>query len=67
MTASAQVIVRNDAAYVIDCGNGVARQLVLPMGRIPADDPEVTDQMWAEAARVHFRGLVIVGKDLIEV
>jgi ribonuclease BN (tRNA processing enzyme) len=28
-SASAQVIVTNNAAYVIDCGNGVARQLVL--------------------------------------
>src|SRR6266567_429499 len=27
-SASAQVIIRNNAAYVIDCGNGVARQLV---------------------------------------
>ena len=27
--ASAQVIVVGDAAYVVDCGNGVARQLVL--------------------------------------
>src|SRR3989454_12416093 len=27
-SASAQVIVSNDRAYVIDCGNGVARQLV---------------------------------------
>ena len=34
---------------------------------IPADDPEVTEQMWIEAARVHFRGSVIVGKDLLEV
>jgi ribonuclease BN (tRNA processing enzyme) len=34
---------------------------------IPADDPEVTEQMWTEAARIHFRGLVIVGKDLLEV
>ncbi len=34
---------------------------------IPADDPEVTDQMWIEAARVHFGGSVIVGKDLLEV
>jgi len=34
---------------------------------IPADDPEVTDQMWTEAARIHFRGSVIVGKDLLEV
>ena len=28
-SASAQVIVTNNAAYVIDCGNGVARQLVI--------------------------------------
>src|ERR1700756_3386564 len=28
-SASAQVIISNNAAYVIDCGNGVARQLVL--------------------------------------
>ena len=27
-SASAQVIVANDTAYVVDCGNGVARQLV---------------------------------------
>ena len=34
---------------------------------IPADDPDVTEQMWTEAARTHFRGSVIVGKDLMEV
>jgi ribonuclease BN (tRNA processing enzyme) len=34
---------------------------------IPADDPEVTDQMWIDAARVHFGGPVIVGRDLLEV
>ena len=33
----------------------------------PADDPELTEQMWTEAARIHFRGSVIVGKDLLEV
>ena len=27
-SASAQVIISNNRAYVIDCGNGVARQLV---------------------------------------
>ena len=35
--APAQVIIVNDSAYVIDCGNGVARQLVLakvPLGSI---------------------------------
>lgn len=34
---------------------------------IPADDPTVTDQMWIDAARTHFKGTVIVGKDLLEV
>lgn len=34
---------------------------------VPPDDPEVTDQMWIDAARTHFRGPVIVGKDLLEI
>ena len=34
---------------------------------VPADDPEVTDQMWIDAAGAHFRGSVIVGKDLLEI
>jgi ribonuclease BN (tRNA processing enzyme) len=34
---------------------------------VPADDPELTDQMWMDAARAHFRGTVIVGKDLMEI
>jgi ribonuclease BN (tRNA processing enzyme) len=34
---------------------------------IPADDPTITDQMWIDAARVHFGGPVIVGKDLLEI
>lgn len=34
---------------------------------VPTDDPAVTDQMWGEAARTHFRGRVIVGKDLMEI
>jgi len=34
---------------------------------VPAEDPAVTDQMWIDAARVHFRGPVIVGKDLLEI
>ena len=34
---------------------------------IPADDSEVTEPMWTEAARTHFRGSVIVGKDLLEI
>lgn len=34
---------------------------------VPADDPAVTDEMWIAAARAHFRGTVIVGKDLMVV
>ena len=34
---------------------------------VPPDDPEVTDAMWREAAARHFRGTVIVGRDLLEV
>ena len=33
---------------------------------IPAEDPAVTEAMWSEAARRHFNGRVIVGKDLME-
>jgi len=33
---------------------------------VPPDDPEVSDRMWIDAARVHFRGPVSVGKDLME-
>lgn len=34
---------------------------------VPPEDPAVTDQMWIDATRTHFRGSVIVGKDLMEV
>lgn len=34
---------------------------------VPADDPQVTDQMWIDAARAHFRGTVVFGKDLLEI
>jgi ribonuclease BN (tRNA processing enzyme) len=33
---------------------------------IPADDPDVTDQMWIDAVRPHFSGTIVVGKDLLE-
>ena len=32
---------------------------------VPPEDPAVTDQMWIDAARTHFRGQVVVGKDLM--
>jgi ribonuclease BN (tRNA processing enzyme) len=34
---------------------------------VPPDDPTITDQMWIDAARTHFRGSVVVGKDLLQV
>ena len=42
-----------------------ARTLVLSHF-VPPDDPEVTDQMWIDAARRQFSGNVVVGKDLLE-
>ena len=34
---------------------------------VPPDDPEVTPAMWTEAAQRHFRGTVIVGRDLMRI
>lgn len=34
---------------------------------IPAEDPLVTEAMWLDAARRHFSGRVIVGRDLMEI
>jgi ribonuclease BN (tRNA processing enzyme) len=34
---------------------------------VPADDPQVTERMWIEAARSRFRGTVILGRDLLEI
>ena len=33
---------------------------------VPADDPAISDQMWIDAASVHFKGPIVVGKDLLE-
>jgi ribonuclease BN (tRNA processing enzyme) len=33
---------------------------------VPPDDPAITDEMWIEDARRHFRGPVVLGKDLLE-
>ena len=33
---------------------------------VPFEDPAVTDQTWVDAARTHFKGTIIVGKDLME-
>jgi ribonuclease BN (tRNA processing enzyme) len=34
---------------------------------VPPDDPLVTEQMWADAARRHFGGTIVVGRDLLEI
>jgi ribonuclease BN (tRNA processing enzyme) len=34
---------------------------------VPPDDPELTDQMWMDAARSTYRGRIIVGRDLLEI
>jgi ribonuclease BN (tRNA processing enzyme) len=34
---------------------------------VPAEDPTISDDVWIDAARRHFRGRVILGRDLLEV
>lgn len=34
---------------------------------VPGDDPSITDEQWAEGARKHFKGKIVVGKDLMEI
>ena len=34
---------------------------------VPAEDPQITEQMWIDAASRHFDGKVIVGRDLLEI
>jgi ribonuclease BN (tRNA processing enzyme) len=34
---------------------------------VPPDDATITDRMWIDAARKHFDGKIIVGKDLLEI
>lgn len=33
---------------------------------VPPDDPTITEEMWTDAARVHFTGRIVVGRDLLE-
>lgn len=53
-----------------DCGRVAAaagvKTLVLSH-LVPHDDPSVTPQMWHDAARAHFEGEIIVGRDLLEI
>jgi len=34
---------------------------------VPGDDPSITDEMWTEGVRKHYKGRIVVGKDLLEV
>jgi ribonuclease BN (tRNA processing enzyme) len=34
---------------------------------VPPDDPLITEETWAEAARRYFKGRIIVGRDLMEI
>jgi ribonuclease BN (tRNA processing enzyme) len=34
---------------------------------VPGDDASITDEQWATGVRAHFKGQVIVGKDLMEI
>jgi len=52
-------------ARIRDEGRPDPRPLVLSH-LVPADDPKVSEQDWIDAARRHFRGRVVVGRDLLE-
>ncbi|MEP7213946.1 MAG: MBL fold metallo-hydrolase [Acidobacteriota bacterium] len=34
---------------------------------VPADDPQITEQMWRDSAKTTFSGQIIVGRDLLEI
>jgi len=34
---------------------------------VPGNDPSITDAQWSEGVRKHFKGKIIVGKDLMEI
>jgi len=34
---------------------------------VPSEEPRITDEQWLEGARAHFKGEVIVGRDLLEI
>ena len=55
------------AAFVTRAASAASAALRVLAHLVHADDPPVPDQLWIDTARVHFRGDVIVGKDLLEV
>jgi ribonuclease BN (tRNA processing enzyme) len=53
-----------------DCGRMAAaagvKTLVLSH-LVPPDDPQISEQMWVDAAKKYFRGIVLLGRDLMEI
>ena len=44
-----------------------ARAKTLVLSHLVPADPAITDQMWIDAASLHFKGRIVVGKDLLEI
>jgi ribonuclease BN (tRNA processing enzyme) len=42
------------------------KQLVLSHF-VPSDAPQITDEQWIAGARKHYRGPVVLGRDLMEI
>jgi ribonuclease BN (tRNA processing enzyme) len=34
---------------------------------VPGNNPDITDEMWVEGVWKHFKGRIIVGRDLLEI
>jgi ribonuclease BN (tRNA processing enzyme) len=34
---------------------------------VPGDDPSITDSMWAEGVRKHYKGNIVVGRDMMSI
>jgi ribonuclease BN (tRNA processing enzyme) len=34
---------------------------------VPGDDPSITDEQWSDDVRKHFKGRIVVGRDLMEI
>ena len=47
-------------------GEAGVKQLVLSH-LVPPDDPQIAESDWIAAARQHFSGPIVVGKDLLEI
>ena len=56
------------AGAIAACWLGQAGVKTLVLSHlVPGDDPSITDAMWTDGVRQHFKGDIIVGRDLLEV